>query len=296
MLDEIHDEEIIRFFYLDLTAEEIFHKLHSIKFKSFDDKSLVPFTAKIRGYTGAVDMEGRSWLLKEIHADEVLQTRIQETAYYIDFSLNTLAAPSFLCKRSNKFYRATKNIQNAMQIGSYNYLEKPFLKILANDLINRWLYFDEDRNPNNYMVLHNSKSYPFIVAIDYNKADLLTETMKIRGNSKKFGWHRKENTRFLTLLKPENFAGLSIDDFNERLMNLMSLELTSIHALIVKVLDSNDDESLKTADRIIENIDRRRIYIENYFKKWFKAEKIEKPNDFYNNMGKSFINMYKKNN
>ena len=48
----------------------------------------------------------------------------------MDFILKTPAAPTVLITRDDKLYRATKHIQSAMQIGSYNYLQE--LDIIYN--------------------------------------------------------------------------------------------------------------------------------------------------------------------
>ena len=94
--------------------------------------------------------------------------------------MGTLAAPTTLVYIGGKPYRATKVVRSSIQISSYNYLEQPFIDILRADLVNRWLYFDEDRNPNNYLVIHNKANRPFVVAIDYDKADLESEVMELR--------------------------------------------------------------------------------------------------------------------
>lgn len=296
--DVIVDPKQRKYLYLDDSIEELVYKLSSLKLDNFGDDSIVPFTAKIRGYTGAVDQEGSPWLLKDIPDNEAAIHKYQEVAFYIDFLMKTPAAPTILIKHNNKFYRATKHIQNAMQIGSYNYLDAQFMKMLANDLINRWLFFDEDRNPNNYMVVHDSDSKPYIVVIDYNKADLETKEMKIYGMEERFGWHREEKTRFLTLLKPENFEQFSVDDFDQRLTQMMGIKRSVITDICTKIFTKDifaDPES--ATNLIVSNLCERRTYLDKYFRKWFVERDLDqekKDDDRYAGLGKSFLDYYKR--
>lgn len=296
--DVIVNKKTREYLYLDKSIEELVDILSSLKFDNFGDDSIVPFTAKIRGYTGAIDQEGSPWLLKDISDDEAPMHKFQEIAYYIDFLMKTPAAPTILIKHNGTFYRATKYIQNAMQIGSYNYLDPPFMKMLGNDLINRWLFFDEDRNPNNYMIIHDDDSKPFIVVIDYDKADLETKEMKIYGMEEKFGWHREEKTRFLTLLKPENFDMFSIDDFDQRLKQMMQIQESVLVNICKKVFTTEFIENPDDASKLlIENFMKRRSYLDNYFRTWFKERDLVKEkeiDDRYAGLGKSFNDYYKK--
>ncbi len=296
--DVVVDPKLREYLYLDDSIEELVDRLSLLKLENFGDDSIVPFTAKIRGYTGATDKGGSPWLLKDIPDEEAAMHKYQEIAFYMDFLMKTPSAPTILIKHNDKFYRATKHIQSAMQIGSYNYLETPFMKMLANDLINRWLFFDEDRNPNNYMVVHDSDSKPYIVVIDYNKADLETEEMKIYGMDEKFGWHREEKTRFLTLLKPENFDQFAIEDFDQRLTQMMSIKKSVITDICTKIFTTEifkDPASATTL--IVNNLCNRRTYLDKYFRKWFKERDIEKEkeiDDRYAGLGKSFLDYYKR--
>jgi len=296
--DVIVDKKIRKYLYLDNSIDELVDTLSNLKLDNFGDESIVPFTAKIRGYTGAIDQEGAPWLLKDIPDEEAPMHKYQEIAFYIDFLMKTPAAPTILIKYNNKFYRATKHVQNAMQIGSYNYLDQPFMKMLGNDLINRWLFFDEDRNPNNYMVIHDEDSKPYIVVIDYNKADLETEEMKIYGMEDKFGWHREEKTRFLTLLKPENFDMFSIEDFEQRLKIMMEIDESVLTGICNKVFTSEIFEDPKAATKlIVSNFSKRRTYLNKYFRTWFKEKDLAKEKEVdarYAGLGKSFNDYYKR--
>lgn len=298
--DTIKDAAVRKFLYLDKTLFSLIDELSTIKFSDIGDDALVPFNAKIRGYTGARDEEGNEWLLKEIPKKEAREHKIQEIAYYFDFVMKTPAAPTIVYQKDGKTFRATKHISSAMQISSYNYLENPFLKMIANDLINRWLFFDEDRNPNNYLVKHDSDTNPYIIVIDYNKADLETPGMKISGTDDKFGWHREEKTRFLTLLKPENFQKLSIGDFEQRLQIMMQHDDDWIRSFCRKVFSSSvipqaDVQSL--SEEISQNLIERRNYLNTYFRKWFQTRNLEAEkeiDDRYAGLGQSFLDYYKR--
>ena len=296
--DIVMDRKVRKYLYLDSSVDELVETLSSLEFTNFGDDSIVPFTAKIRGYTGANDQNGAPWLLKSIPDNEAGMHKYQEIAYYIDFLMKTPAAPTILVKHNDKFYRATKHVQSAMQIGSYNYLDQPFMKMLANDLINRWLFFDEDRNPNNYMVIHDEDSKPFIVVIDYNKADMETTDMKIYGMEDKFGWHREEKTRFLTLLKPENFNQFSIEDFEQRLNQMMNVKVSVISDICTNVFTNEIFENIQDAtELIVNNFSRRREYLNKYFRTWFKEKDLEKEKEVdarYAGLGKSFNDYYKR--
>ncbi len=295
LADRVVDENIIKFYYLNYTPEELVNKLENIKLEPCRTCSEVPFNAQVKGYKGALDEDGELWVTKETSINEAVFHKLGELSYILDFLMGTLASPTILTKINDKYYRASKAILNAVQISSYNYLENPYKKMIAEDLVNRWLQFDEDRNPNNYMVIHNSKNTPFVVAIDYDKSDLESEDMKITGNDEKFGWFRKEKTRFLTLLKPENFEKLYIDDFEERLKLMMAMDLEFIGKTSDRILSGLTTESKVKADIIKSNISKRREYINNYIRKWFKERDltINDPSESdYSKMGKSFMGIY----
>jgi len=294
----IKDKKMRNYLYLDLSINDLVEKMCTLQLTDIHEDREAPFFAQVRGYLSASDPEGGSWLVKEVTEEEAYIHKTQEIAYYMDFELRTLAAPTILLKLNEKYFRATKTIQHAMQIGSYNYLEEPFKTMLSNDLINRWLFFDEDRNPNNYLVGHDIDSNLYIIVIDYNKADLITSEMKISGKSEKFGWQRKEKNRFLTLLKPENFENMCIDDFEGRLSTLMNIEPDKIMEICRKAFTGYavfDTE--ETAKLVTSNLLKRRTYINEYFRAWFKPRdhQMEKKEDErYAGLGQSFVDYYKR--
>ena len=300
LMSRVADPQIRKYLYLDLTVDALITKLTGLALRESGDSKDIPFTASIRGYRGAVDSDGDSWLLKAIEPAELMDHKFQEAAYYLDFAVGTVAAPNIVKTIDGVQYRVTKNVRKALQISSYEYFNEPFKSVLANDLINRWLFFDEDRNPNNYMVLHDTDKSPCIVVIDYNKADLRSTEMKITGNDEKFGWHRLEKTRFLTLLKPENFQNLSIEVFEERLSALARLTEARLRTIGLKTFKSSavpGADPAEMTELLVRNITARRKYIDAYFRRWFQKRDERKQQDedkHYSGFGQSFMDYYKK--
>lgn len=135
------------------------------------------------------------------------------------------------------------------------------------------------------------------MAIDYNKADLWTEGLKITGRDDEFGWQRTGKNRFLTLLAPENFKTLSLEVFEERLDLMMNIPEEKIKQICVSAFDGCLENVQGSSELITGNIVQRRTYVNDYFRKWFKPkdkEKEKEENDRYAGMGQSFLNYYKK--
>jgi hypothetical protein len=122
--------------------------------------------------------------------------------------------------------------------------------------------------------------------------------MKITGTPDHFGWLRTEKTRFLTLLRPDNFQGISINVFEERLKAFMNLTKQELIDLCSKALDQACPEGNSCAKKIAENLDRRRNYVNDYFRSMFKsAQETDaccKDTD-YSAFGASFMAMHDKN-
>jgi hypothetical protein len=297
LIERVGDQRWIDFFYLELGLDKLIERLHRLRLKPAAGGRDVPFNAQIRGYTGATDDDGHLWLLKPVEEKEAFNCCLGELAYLLDFELETLSAPTLLIRQDGAFYRATKVIVHSMQVSSYDYLQEPFRRTLANDLINRWLMFDEDRNPNNYMVIHNARNDPLVVAIDFNHADLESEDMKITGDEKQFGWHRTEKTRFLTLLKPSNFEIYGIEDFEERLALLAELSEARLKELCLRLFTGVVPDAARRAARITRNLIKRRKYIDAYFRRWFPPRAAlgrERKDAQYEGLGKSFVEQYKR--
>jgi hypothetical protein len=299
LIEAVHDKELITFFYLDMKTDEVAEKLESLQFTLASNERDIPFNAKIRGYTGATDNDGYYWIIKKLEKSELFEHRLHQLAYLIDHQLQTLSAPTIMTRIGDDWYRGTKVVNSAMQIGSYNYNDEPLRSVIANDLLNRWLMFDEDRNPNNYLVLHNSKQEQLVVAIDFNKVDLLTEGMKIKGNDDNFGWFRQEKTRFLTLLKPSNFEDMFLDDFEPRITLLENLSKAPLKKICTTLCKDMIDKPGEKTDLVINNIKSRARYLVDYWKKWYKpmteADRDARENSSdYSGLGDSFVKYFKK--
>lgn len=292
----IEDDAIIRSFYLDMESRDVLTKIDSLSIHIAEVQKDIPFNAEVKGYIGAVDADGEPWILKpSLSREESLYHRMCTMAFLLDHWMGTLSAPTTVCTIKGKKYRAVKVVRNSIQISSYNYMDNPFIEWLRMDLINRWLYFDEDRNPNNYLVIRNKKEKPFVVAIDFDKADFETASMKISGTNDKFGWKRTEKTRFLTLLRPDNFEGVSIESFDARLKAMMAIPKDGIEDLARRLVTGYCDNAKILAAILASNIESRREYIDDYFRKMFKPRSETKNtsnSDDYSMFGASFLSAY----
>jgi len=294
----LSDPALIQYFYLDKSVQQVLEFLDSMQLTITESQDEVPFNAQVKGYQAAQDQNGDPWIIKSVPNDEeMLYQRSCMLAYLLDHETGTLAAPTTALLIKGKRYRATKVVKKSVQISSYNYLEAPFINLLRADLINRWIYFDEDRNPNNYLVITNAKNKPFLVAIDYDKADILASAMKITGMPDKFGWHRAEKTRFLTLLRPEHFEGLSIAAFDHRLTAFRSISKESLLALARGAFLSYSKEPEAVAQRVAQNILERCDYVDHYFRSMFLSvadTKSANTDTDYSAFGPSFMAMHNK--
>ncbi len=298
LADALGDKELIKYFYLDKPAKEVLKHLDSMQLTLVESQNDVPFNAQVKSYLAAKDDSGDLWIVKPVASDnEMLYHRACMLAYLLDHETGTLAAPTSAVLINGKKYRITKVVQRAVQISSYNYLESPFINILRADLINRWIFFDEDRNPNNYLVITNAKNTPFVAAIDYDKADLFSEAMKITGLPNKFGWLRTEKTRFLTLLRPEHFEGVSICTFEDRLRAFAEITPEFCLVLAKAAFSSYSKDADNISKKVVSNIINRRNYVDKYFRSMFKSAEDTKSisnDDDYSAFGQSFMAMHNK--
>jgi hypothetical protein len=298
LAERLNDPDLVKYFYLDLDTAGLIDRLNSLRLEICESQDDVPFNAQVKGYLASHDESGHPWIVKAVSGDdEMLYHRSCMVAYVLDHATGTFAAPTAAVSIGKKKYRVTKVVRHSVQISSYNYLEEPFIDILRADLVNRWIYFDEDRNPNNYLVITNGRNEPFVVSIDYDKADILSDAMKITGVAEKFGWLRTEKTRFLTLLRPENFDGVSICTFDDRLRAFGSIDRRAFRDSMIRVFDGYCDDAAAMADRVSRNVFQRYEYVNDYFRKMFKSEADTKGicNDAdYSAFGQSFLDMHSK--
>lgn len=285
----VHDQEMIQLLCYDKTFEELLELFTKDDFLKVDEGMSIPFFAEIRDYRGAIEVDNpeSKWLVKPIRGNDQIETEMAMIVYFIDVFTQSLSVPAILTKIDGTLYRATKMIMKAEQLSGANYTVYPELQEqLLLDMINRWIFYDEDRNPNNYLIRYNSKNQNLILAIDFGNCDLLTEEMKIKGLAKEFGWQRKEKTRYLTPLKSEHFLKYSMDFYNMRFNYFQKLTTEFLVSLGLKALRFEDDRD-RYAQIISKNILRRISYVHKYFSA--KIPKIQEeivPSD--SGMGKTF--------
>ncbi len=293
--DFLHDRELQELLCTNYSFDDLFNLFIKDDFLEFDPSIRIPFFAETRDYRGAREKEKPDtvWIAKPIKEDEVLKIEMAMICFFLDFYTHTLSAPQIITKIDGTLYKATKLIR-AEQLSGANYTEiKQLKEQLLLDVINRWIYFDEDRNPNNYLLKYNTKNDQIIIAIDFANADLLTEEMKVKGLEDKFGWERFEKTRYLTPLKTENFINYDMDFFNIRFDYFNKLNVDELRDIADSILRFNEDRK-NLADRISRNIKNRIDYVYNYFSeavpKYCCVKR--KTRDIYKDMGKAFNRIY----
>ena len=288
----LHDKELIQLLCYDLPFSELLNLFIQDDFLVLDPKMKVPFFAEIRDYKGAYEKDHpeNQWLIKKVSGKDLIMTEMAMIVYFLDVFTRTVSVPVIITKINGEIYKATKTINQAEQLSGANYTVVPELREqLLLDTINRWIYCDEDRNPNNYMIKYNSKNRNIVLAIDFGNTDLLYKGMKVKGMAKQFGWERKEKTRYLTPLKFENFTKYGMDFYEQRFRAFNKLNSTTLKSIASKALRYNEKKE-ELVRLISNNILRRRDYVYRYFKGKI-PEKIEESNE-YSDMGKSFQKFY----
>ena len=215
----LHDGELIRLLCADRTFSELLEAFAVDDFLAVDRSMKVPFFAEVRDYVGAAERADprAQWIVKPISVEDSLGPAMGSVCFFLDFFTHTISAPTIVTRIDGALYKATRIITRAEQLTGANYTDIRQLKEqLVLDLVNRWIYGDEDRNPNNYMIRYNSRNDQIIIAIDFSNVDLLHPGQKITGNPKAFGWLRMEKTRYLTPLKVEHFQGYDMQFFDMR--------------------------------------------------------------------------------
>jgi hypothetical protein len=291
----LHDKELIRLLCADRTFAQLLEAFAVDDFLAIDRSMKVPFFAEVRDYVGAAERTDPQahWIVKPISAEDARGPAMGAICFFLDFFTNTISAPTIVTRIDNVLYKATRIITHAEQLTGANYTDIRQLKEqLVLDLVNRWIYGDEDRNPNNYMIRYNSRNDQIIIAIDFSNVDLLHPGTKITGSSKSFGWQRMEKTRYLTPLKVEHFQGYDMRFFDMRFDGFRRLGKKMLLDLCKACLRFQPDRA-KLAKTVAENILARVDYVHGYFSSMFPREAAMEKDDKYSAMGHTFTQIYK---
>lgn len=291
----LHDEELIRLLCADRTFTQLLEDFVVDDFLAIDRSMKVPFFAEVRDYVGAAERADprARWIVKSISAEDALGPAMGAICFFLDFFTRTISAPTIVTRIDGALYKATRIITHAEQLTGANYTDIRQLKEqLVLDLVNRWIYGDEDRNPNNYMIRYNSRNDQIIIAIDFSNVDLLHPGTKITGNPKSFGWQRMEKTRYLTPLKVEHFQGYDMRFFDMRFDGFRRLGKKVLLDLCKACLRFQTDRA-KLAKTVAENILARVDYVHSYFSNMFPREARAEKEDKYSAMGQTFTKIYK---
>jgi hypothetical protein len=291
----LHDEELVRLLCADRTFSQLLEAFAVDDFLAIDRSMKVPFFAEVRDYVGAAERaDSRAhWIVKPITVEDALGPAMGAICFFLDFFANTISAPTIVTRIDGALYKATRIITHAEQLTGANYTDiKQLKEQLVLDLVNRWIYGDEDRNPNNYMIRYNSRNDQIIIAIDFSNVDLLHPGTKITGNPKSFGWQRMEKTRYLTPLKVEHFQGYDMRFFDMRFDGFRRLGKKVLLDICKTCLRFQPDR-VKLAKVVAENILARVDYVYTYFSGMFPRDAQKEKEDKYSDMGQTFTKIYK---
>ncbi len=289
------DDELIRLLAADRSYTRLLDDFLVDDFLSIDASMKVPFFAEVRDYVGAVEKKNPAaqWIVKKIEADDALGPSMGAVCFFLDFFTRTISAPTIVTAIDGVPYKATRVITRGEQLSGANYTDiRQLREQLVLDLVNRWIYCDEDRNPNNYLVRYNSRSDQVIIAIDFSNVDLLHVGQKITGNPKEFGWKRMEKTRYLTPLKMEHFDGYDMRFFDMRFDGFRKVSrkmLTELCKGCFRFLPERAKLTKTVSDNILARID----YVYDYFRGKFPAVATDTRDDKYSAMGRTFTRIYK---
>ena len=289
------DDELVRLLAADRSYPQLLADFLVDDFLTIDSTLKVPFFAEVRDYVGAVESGNpkAQWIVKKIDADDALGPAMGAICFFLDFFTHTISAPTVVTSIKGSLYKATRVITRAEQLTGANYTDIRQLKEqLVLDLVNRWIYCDEDRNPNNYMIRYNSRNDQIIIAIDFSNVDLLHPGQKITGNPKSFGWERIEKTRYLTPLKMEHFKGYDMRFFDMRFDGFRKVGRKMLTDLCKGCLRFHPDKA-KLAKTVTDNVLQRIDYVYDYFCGKFPREAAAEGDDKYSAMGQTFTRIYK---
>jgi hypothetical protein len=263
----LHDEDLIGLLCADATYPELMERLLTDDFLTVDSGMKVPFFAEVRDYVGALEKGNpqHHWIVKEVPEDGALGAAMGSICFFLDFFARTISAPTVVTRIDGKLYKAAKIIPRAEQLTGAGYADVPRLKEqLALDLVNRWIYCDEYRNPNSYLVRSTSRGDQVVIAIDFSNADLLFPGTKIKGRSESFGWEKIEKTRCLTPLKVEHFQGYDMEFFDMRFDAFSRVGRKMLLELCKGCLRFQPDAAA-LARTVTDNILKRIEYVHEYF-------------------------------
>ncbi len=269
----LHDPDLVHLLYADMTYPEVLERFLADDFLTIDAGMKVPFFAEVRDYVGAAekaDPENR-WIVKQVSEEDALGAAMGSICFFLDFFTKTISAPTAVTRIGGKLYKAAKIITKTEHLSGTSYTGIPQLKEqLILDLVNRWIYCDEDRNPNNYMIRRTSRGDQVLIAIDFSNVDLLFPGTKIKGRSESFGWERIEKTRCLTPLKVEHFQGFAMEFFDMRLGSFARVGRKMLLELCKGCLRFQPDHA-DLAKTVTDNLLKRIEYVHDYFSGQFAA-------------------------
>jgi hypothetical protein len=289
------DDELIRLLYADHSYPQLLEKLMVDDFLAIEPSMKVPFFAEVRDYVGALDTADRDaqWIVKPVSKEDALGPAMGSICFFLDFFTSTMSAPTVVTRIDGKLYKATRVITKAEQLTGANYTDISQLKEqLVLDLVNRWIYCDEDRNPNNYMIRYNSRGDQIIIAIDFSNVDLVHPGQKITGSAKSFGWERSEKTRYLTPLKTEHFLGYDMRFFDMRFDGFRKVGKKMLVDLCKACLRFHPDR-VKLSKTVAENLLARIEYVHEYFAGRFPKVAAPGKEEKYRDMGETFTSIFK---
>ncbi|HTP60095.1 MAG TPA: hypothetical protein VMM82_14320 [Spirochaetia bacterium] len=291
----LHDEDLIHLLCADTTYPDLVERLLKDDFLQIDPGMKVPFFAEVRDYVGAMEKGDpeHHWIVKKVSEEDALGAAMGSICFFLDFFTRTISAPTLVTRIGGELYKAAKIITKAEQLTGANYTDIAQLKEqLALDLVNRWIYCDEDRNPNNYMIRYTSRGNQVVIAIDFSNVDLLFPGTKIKGRAESFGWERMEKTRYLTPLKVEHFLSYDMEFFDMRFEAFAKVGRKMLLELCKGCLRFQPDHGA-LAKTVTDNILKRIEYVHDYFGGQFPRVSAVKGKEKYKDMGSTFTNIYK---
>ena len=291
----LHDDELVRLLCADRTYPELVDRFMKDDFLVVDPAMKVPFFAEVRDYVGAQEQGNpqAQWIVKPVSEEDALGPAMGAICFFLDFFTRTVSAPTVVTRIGGTLHKATRVIAKAEQLTGANYTDIPQLKEqLLLDLINRWIYCDEDRNPNNYMIRYNSRGDQVVIAIDFSNVDLLFPGTKIKGRADRFGWERMEKTRYLTPLKAEHFHGYDMEFFGMRFDAFAKVGRKMLLEVCKECLRFQPRHATQ-AKTVTDNLLKRIEYVHTYFSSKFPKVARSPEKEKYRDMGQTFARIYK---